>query len=806
MAATRKKKASEPSFVLPPTVPVLISVDLVAFPHVMMSLYIDQPQSVKAVEAAVAADGHLFVVAHSSENLDGITLKDIKKVGVLCAVVRMLKLADGRYKVLVQGRQRASATKLKERGEFLSAKVELLDSVPFKDSASSKELLKRIQDNVQLLVEHEYLPEEMLLVMEEIEDPGHLSDIIVAHYKLELDDAQSILEELDPVKRLKATDELIQDDLQSYVISEGIKDKTREEMAKGQRDYFLREQLRQIQRELGEGDDVSGDLPQLRSALERRNLPEKAHVEAFRQLSRLERMHSESSEYAMLRTYLEWIADLPWGVKTKDRFELAKAKAILEEEHFGLEKAKDRILEFLSVRKLKRDSAGPILCLVGPPGVGKTSLGRSIAHCLNRQFFRMSLGGVRDEAEIRGHRRTYVGALPGRIIQGLKEAGSCNPVIMLDELDKVGADFRGDPAAALLEILDPNQNAQFHDHYLNIDFDLSNCLFIATANTTDTIPEALLDRLEVLTIPGYTALEKRKIAERYLVPRQVADNGLTKLGVTVPTESLDYLVEHYTREAGVRNLDRQVAALCRRIARLYVETKVVHSTVTPEAIREWLGPARFDPEENEHEAMVGLARGLAWTVHGGEVLPVEVSIAAGKGRLTLTGQLGDVMQESAQAAVFYARANAASLGIPTDFIETHDVHIHLPGGATPKDGPSAGITIVTALVSALSGRAVSHEVAMTGEITLRGSVLAIGGLKEKALAALRYGITRVIIPQANVKDLEDIAEEQRAAITFIPVKNVKEVLNEALLPAMKETESKATGVSRTLSSTLLLER
>jgi ATP-dependent Lon protease len=806
MAAARKKKAPEQSLELPPTVPVLISVDLVAFPHVMMSLYIDQPQSVKAVEAAIAAEGHLFVVAHPSEGLDGITLKDIKKVGVLCGVVRMLKLADGRYKVLVQGRQRASATKLKERGEYLSAKVELLESVPFKENAASRELLKRIQGNVQLLVEHEYLPEEMLLVIEEIEDPGHLSDIVVAHYKLELEDAQSLLEELDPIERLKATDDLIQADLQSYVISEGIKDKTREEMAKGQRDYFLREQLRQIQRELGEGDETSGDLQQLRASLDRRKLPEKAKIEAFRQFARLERMHSESSEYAMLRTYLEWIADLPWDVKTKDRFELTKAKTILDEEHFGLEKAKDRILEFLSVRKLKRDSAGPILCLVGPPGVGKTSLGRSIANCLNRQFFRMSLGGVRDEAEIRGHRRTYVGALPGRLIQGLKEAGSCNPVFMLDELDKVGADFRGDPAAALLEILDPNQNKQFHDHYLNIDFDLSSCLFIATANTTDTIPEALLDRLEVLTIPGYTALEKRKIAERYLVPRQIADNGLSKLGVTVPSDALEYLIEHYTREAGVRNLDRQVAAICRRIARGYVEKKTLHKEVTPELVREWLGPARFDPEENEHEAAVGLAQGLAWTVHGGEVLPVEVSIAPGKGKLTLTGRLGDVMQESAQAAVFFARANAVSLGIPVDFIETYDIHIHLPDGATPKDGPSAGITIVTALVSALSGRPVSHEVAMTGEITLRGSVRVIGGLKEKALAALRHGINRVIIPHGNLKDLEDIAEEQRAAITFIPVKNVREVLEEALLPPVKEQDNAKTSMSRTLSSTLLLER
>jgi ATP-dependent Lon protease len=557
-------------------------------------------------------------------------------------------------------------------------------------------------------------------------------------------------------------------------------------MSKGQREYYLREQIKQIQRELGESDSGSDDLQALRGRLTAIRLPKQANEEAFKQLKRLEQMSPESSEFALLRTYLEWITDLPWNSKTKDRLDLKRAKSILDEDHFGLDKVKDRILEYLSVRALNPDSKGPILCFVGPPGVGKTSLGQSIARALGRNFNRMSLGGMRDEAEIRGHRRTYVGALPGRIIQGLKQAGSRNPVFVLDELDKIGADFRGDPASALLEVLDPHQNRDFTDHYLNVPFDLSDVLFVATANTIDTIPEPLIDRLEILWIPGYTSQEKQKIATRYIIPRQLRESGLDKQKINFTPKAIELVVDRYTREAGVRNLEREIGAVCRKLAREFAEKKKIQKTIEPALIGKLLGPTKYDPEVTEQLEAVGLVRGLAWTTLGGEVMPVEVSLAKGAGGLALTGQLGNIMQESAQAALFYARANAAVLGLDPEFHSKHDIHIHVPGGATPKDGPSAGITIATALVSALSGRKVSKDIAMTGEITLRGNVLVVGGLREKALAALQYGIRKVIIPFENLKDLEEIPEEQRKQIQFIPVKHVSEVLELSLLGRRKK--------------------
>jgi ATP-dependent Lon protease len=771
---------------IPSVMPVLAAKDMVPFPGVMMSLYLSRPESIRAMEAAMNGDRLALVVAQMKTDVEDPAAKDLYKIGVVAHIVRTLQVQDGRYKVLLQGLVRAQVQRYDSRNRYMSAKIEPISQPEArKIPADTQAIINRIRENLQVLVEYEHLPEEMLIVTEEIHDPGTLADVILAHYKVDLQEAQAALEEMDPIKRIKVTDSAISDDLNKFILAEKIRDKARDEMSKGQREYYLREQIKQIQRELGESDSGSDDLQALRVRLTEIKLPKQAHDEAFKQLKRLEQMSPESSEFALLRTYLEWVTDLPWNVKTKDRLDLARAKSILDEDHFGLDKVKDRILEYLSVRALNPDSKGPILCFVGPPGVGKTSLGQSIARALGRNFNRMSLGGMRDEAEIRGHRRTYVGALPGRIIQGLKQAGSRNPVFVLDELDKIGADFRGDPASALLEVLDPHQNRDFTDHYLNVSFDLSDVLFVATANTMDTIPEPLIDRLEILSIPGYTSQEKQKIATRYIIPRQLKESGLVKHNIQFSPDSIELVVDRYTREAGVRNLEREIGAVCRKMAREYAEKKKLLKKIDVAQISKLLGPTKYDPEVTEQREAVGLVRGLAWTTLGGEVMPIEVSLAKGSGSLALTGQLGNVMQESAQAALFYARANAAILGLDPEFHSKHDIHIHVPGGATPKDGPSAGITIATALVSAISGRKVSKEIAMTGEITLRGNVLAVGGLREKALAALQYGIRKVIIPFENLKDLEEIPEEQRKQIQFIPVKHVSEVLELSLLGRQK---------------------
>ena len=767
----------------PDTLPVLPSKDLVAFPSVMMSLYVGRPPSVEAVEQAIAGEKLIFIVAQSNLDVEDPQGKDLYKIGVIANVVRSIRLPDGRQKVLIQGLGRAEAQRYTKNDAHLTAKVSPIRVSNDPDiTAETEGILNRISENLQVLVEYEHLPEEMLLVSEEAQDAGTLADIILAHYKLPPNVAQKALEELDPIERVKLTDAIITDDLNQFLLSEKIKDRTRDELSKGQKEYFLREQMRQIQRELGETESESDDLQVLKKALTKAKLPKEAQDEADKQIRRLERMHVESSEHSLLRTYLEWISDLPWSKTTRDRLQLKTAQRIFEEDHYGLEKAKERILEFLSVRKLNSDSKGPILCLVGPPGVGKTSLGKSVARALGRRFVRIALGGVRDEAEIRGHRRTYVGALPGRVIQGLKQAGTKNPVILLDELDKVGNDFRGDPASALLEVLDPAQNKTFHDHYLNLSFDLSEAIFIVTANMLDTIPPALLDRLEVISIAGYTSQEKFHIAHRFLIPRQIEENGVKRLGIKIKDEAIRFIIERYTEEAGVRGLEREIGSLLRKIARQYAEQRSYPEEITPAIVTQLLGATKFDPDAEDKEVHIGFVRGLAWTAYGGVVMPIEVSVAPGNGKLTLTGQLGSVMQESAQAAVFYARANAGILGLSDDFYNKKDIHVHVPNGATPKDGPSAGITIATAIVSALSGRSVVPTIAMTGEITLRGAVMPIGGLKEKALAALRLGIKKVIIPFANLKDVDEVPAEERKKIKFIPVKHISEVLEIALAP------------------------
>lgn len=777
---------------VPDSLPVITSRDLVPFPSVMISLHITRQANVEALSyASEQSDGLLLVLGQKRPEAEEPAIDELNSVGVIAQAAKVLTLSDGRLKVLLQGLLRAKVKRIFTEGHLFKAAIEVLESPLVKRLTKRDiEAIERIKSNLQTLIQYELLPEEMLLVVEEISDPGMLSDVVLAHYKLPLDQAQRLLEELDPLKRLHGVDQLLAEEMQKFLIGEHIRDRTRDELNKGQRDYFLREQLKQIQRELGEQDGEVEDIQNLKSSIEKANLPTHVAQEADRQLRRLERMSSESSDYALLRTYLDWVIELPWNKRSQDRLDLKLVRKVLDEDHYGLERVKERIIEYLSVRKLNPDSRGPILCFVGPPGVGKTSLGKSIARALGREFFRMSLGGMRDEAEIRGHRRTYVGALPGRIIQGLKQAGTLNPVFVLDELDKIGADFRGDPAAALLEVLDPHQNQDFRDHYLGVGVDLSEILFIATANTLDTIPDALLDRLETIHIPGYTTEEKLSISNRFLIPRQLKENGLTKFKVAFDSDALLLLIERYTHEAGVRNLEREIGALCRKVAKEYVERDKKVGRITVESVRRFLGPTKYDPEADDRSEMIGLARGLAWTINGGELMPVEASTAKGSGQLILTGQLGEVMRESAQAALFYARANSVALGLEDSFHSKYDIHVHVPGGATPKDGPSAGITIASAIISALSQRTIARDVAMTGEITLRGNVLAIGGLKEKALAALRYGITRIIIPHDNIKDLDEIPKDQRTKINFIPVKHVREVLQIVLKEKKKAQVAK----------------
>lgn len=785
----------------PSELPVLPARDLVAFPSVMMSFYVGRPSSVKAIEQAQKAGNFIFVLSQKNEQIENPTSEDLFRVGVVANVARVLKLSDQKYKILIQGIVRGVSTKIKTKGGVMYSEVRPVTPEDVqKISKSTKTRIAKLIEQLQILVEHETLAEDLLMLSEEIEDPGVLADVILAHLKPDLHFAQSALEEFDSLERFKLVENWVTETAKKLKVSEEIRGKTEDELMKGQREYFLREQLKQIRHELGDDQDSGKDISELKSALEKAKLPKVVNDEAMKQLRRLEHMSPESGDAALLRTYLEWVIDLPWSVKTRDRMDIRLAKEILDEDHFGLDKVKERILEYLSVKKLNPDSKGPILCLVGPPGVGKTSLGKSVAKALNRSFHRMSLGGVRDEAEIRGHRRTYVGALPGRIIQGMKTAASSNPVFVLDELDKVGADFRGDPAAALLEVLDPNQNREFVDHYLNVPYDLSQVMFFATANTTDTIPSALLDRLEIIRIAGYTTEEKLAIAEKYLIPRQLSENGLAEEGIEFGLKAIELLIERYTMESGVRNLEREIGSLCRKIARQRAEKKSMTKKITEDTVKSFLGPTKFDPDADEKIDSVGVAMGLAWTIYGGETMLVEASIAKGKGGLTLTGQLGDVMKESAQAAIFYARSNAVQLGLDPDFHDKYDIHVHCPSGATPKDGPSAGITIASAVISALSERTISREYAMTGEVTLRGNVLAVGGIKEKSLAALRAGIKKVIIPADCVKDLEEIPKEQREQIEFIPVKHISQVLERVLMGVEKSVKvtlpSEKKGVSR----------
>ena len=767
---------AEPEF--PPVLPVMPVRDIVVFNYMILPLFVGREKSVQAVDAALNGNRFMFIVAQRNEQNDDPQEADLYTIGTVVLILRMLKMPDGRLKVLVQGVGRGKIRNLDTSGPFLTALVDPLPEESPAELTVEQEAMMRAarEQSEKILSLRGFATADVMSVLNNVEDPGRLADLVAANLRMKVEDAQAILECLDPMARLGLVNEQLGKETEVATVQAKIQNMAREGMDKAQKDYFLREQLKAIRKELGEHEDEDDELASLAEALKKARLPKEAKKEAERQFKRLHSMHHDSSEASVVRTYLEWLAELPWKKSSKDRLDIPLAEQILNEDHYGLNKVKERILEYLSVRKLNPDSKGPILCFVGPPGVGKTSLGRSVARALGRKFQRLSLGGMRDEAEIRGHRRTYVGAMPGRIINALKQAGTRNPVIMLDEVDKLGADFRGDPSSALLEVLDPEQNSTFTDHYLNLPFDLSKVMFICTANYIDNVPAPLRDRMEIITLPGYTMQEKQLIAKRYLLPRQEEQNGLKPKEVHISDSVISKVIEEYTREAGLRNLEREIGSLCRKLARKKAEGQDGPFKVTAAMVHKLLGAARYLNDEKEHMFMPGLAQGLAWTPFGGEVLFIEATIMKGKGNLTLTGQLGDVMKESAKAAVSYIRSKAKELKIDPDFADTMDIHVHVPAGAVPKDGPSAGVTMVVTLISALSGKAVASDLAMTGEITLRGRVMPVGGIKEKILAAVARGLKRVAIPKQNEKDLEDVPSELLKKIKVYPITHIEDLI------------------------------
>ena len=768
--------ADTPVSEIPDVIPLLPIRDIVIYPYMMIPLFVGREISINAVNEALARDRHIFLVVQKDPTEDDPDGDDLYRVGTVATILRMLKLDDGRVKILVQGLTKGALEQFVREKPYFEARVEkVVEQQVIELSIEVEALMRSVKEKIEQILNLKNLPPEIVMVTDNVVDPGVLADLVASNLRLKLEESQSILEIYEPIERLKKVNDLLTRELELATMQAQIQNQAKDEMSKTQREYFLREQLRQIHQELGEGDEKTEELNEIKAQIDKAGMPPDVEKEAIKQLKRLEQMHPESSESSLVRTYLDWMVELPWGQRTEDNLDLKKAKKVLDEDHFDLEKIKERFLEYLAVNKLRKEIRGPILCFVGPPGVGKTSLGKSIARALGRNFVRISLGGIRDEAEIRGHRRTYVGALPGRIIQGMKQAGTNNPVFMLDELDKLGNDFRGDPSAALLEVLDPEQNHAFSDHYLNVPFDLSGVLFICTANLLDTVPPALRDRMEVTNLSGYTSEEKLEIARRFLIPRQLQEAGISGDLLDISNDAVLRIIEEYTREAGLRNLEREMAAICRKVARKVADGRTVRTRITRRNLHQFLGPPRFLTETQDQNE-IGVATGLAWTSAGGEVLHVEASLSKGRGNLTLTGQLGDVMRESAQAAVSYARAQAKNLGLEENFYQKQDIHIHVPSGSIPKDGPSAGITMGTALISALTRRPVSRNVAMTGEITLRGRILPVGGLKEKCLAAFRSGVETVAIPFQNQKDLEDIPRPLRNKLRFILARNMNDVL------------------------------
>ncbi len=764
---------------IPGELPVLVLRDIVVFPYMIVPLYVGRTKSKKAVDLALTTNRMILLLTQKDSNLEDPGADEIYMEGTVGLIVRMLKLPDGRLRVLVQGVTRVRVTALQDDGQIINAKIETVEDVePEKVSLKQKALIK----NVRLQFEQigklgKQIPSEIFVIAENIDEPGKLADIIASNLDLKIEDSHKILAEVNSIRRLEKVYEYLNYELELLNIQNQINIKAQGEMDKNQREYFLRQQLKAIQKELGEDSENGEEITQYKEALAKIKMPKEAADETAKNIDRLSKMHPESAESTVLRNYLDWMLELPWDTASKDNLNLKRAQTILNKDHYGLDKVKTRILEYLSVKKLTNSAQGPILCFVGPPGVGKTSLGRSIARAMNKKFVRISLGGVRDEAEIRGHRRTYVGALPGKIIQELKKAGTNNPIFMMDEVDKIGADYRGDPSSALLEVLDPEQNNSFVDHYLGVPFDLSKVMFITTANLLEPIQPAFLDRMEVIHIHGYTEEEKIEICKRHLLPRQIKANGLSDKHISFTASALKSLITLYTREAGVRNLEREIGSICRKVAHKVAMGEKHQVKLTSKNLEKYAGPAKLFKDQLLEENEVGVATGLAWTPYGGDILFIEVKLIPGKGNLILTGSLGEVMKESATAALSFLKSKTDSLGVSAEDFEKFNVHIHIPEGGIPKDGPSAGVTLIAALCSAFCKVKVKRDVAMTGEMTLRGKVLPVGGIKEKVLAAKRAGINTVVLPEKNKKDIKEINQEFLKGMHFIFVDDITDAVN-----------------------------
>ncbi|MBM4031678.1 MAG: endopeptidase La [Planctomycetes bacterium] len=768
-------------FAMPRELPVLPLMNTVIYPNMVAPLLVQRQKSLRCIdEAALREPKVIGLFAQKAPTDDEPSADSLYRVGTAGLLLQMLKMPDGGARIIVRGLERIRLVEPLGEDPFITARIEPIEETAAETvelQALARTVVELFQKMVSLVPN---VPDEVKVILVNITDPGRLADFVGANLSLSLEERQAVLEIADVPQRLRRIVALLNREVETLEVASKIQSQVHDEMAKTQKEYFLREQMKAIQKELGQEDERSAEVEELRKKLDAAKLPEEARKEADRELERLTKIPSASAEYPVVRTYLDWLVTLPWSVATTDNLDIERAARVLDEDHHDLAKVKDRILEFLAVRKLKPEGKSPILCFVGPPGVGKTSLGRSIARAMERKFFRMSLGGIRDEAEIRGHRRTYIGALPGRIIQGIRHAGSNNPVFMLDEVDKLGTDFRGDPSSALLEVLDPEQNFSFSDHYLDVAFDLSRVMFITTANLLDPVPPALRDRMEVIELPGYAEHDKMAIARAYLIPRQIEENGLKGRGVSFDDRAVLRIIREYTREAGVRNLERELGSVCRKTAKEVAKGRTRPRTVRAADVPKFLGAPKFEPEARERLKEPGIAIGLVWTPTGGDILFIESSIMPGKSALTLTGQLGDVIKESAQAALTYIRAHANELGIKPDFFKDQDIHIHFPAGAIPKDGPSAGVTVAASLISLLTGSRVRSDIAMTGEITLRGRVLPVGGIKEKVLAAHRAGLRRIILPKRNLKDLEDVPAAIRKELEIIPADTLGEVISTAI--------------------------
>lgn len=782
--ALADSEAIEPMVQIPAELPVLPLRDIVIYPFMIVPLFVSRDRSIRAVEEALNKDRMILLVSQKDVNKEEPEQDDLYTVGTVAIIMRMLKLPDGRIRILIQGLSRCRVDRIEGGGQWVRGSVtQIQEPMGTENSLEVEALVRNVRSSMDRAASlGKNISPEVLAIIANLDDAGRLADLAASNLELKVEDAQSVLDIENPIPRLRRVNDLLSKEIDVLTVQQEINTQARADIDRSQREYFLRQQLKAIQGELGEGNELFEEIEQYRDKILKSKMPDNAEEESLRQLKKLERMHPDTAETATLRNWLDIMTDLPWSKASRDNLDLRKAERILDQDHYGLERVKERIVEALAVRKLREKPKGSILCLVGPPGVGKTSLGRSVARALNRKFVRLSLGGLHDEAEIRGHRRTYVGAMPGRIIQAIQQAGTNNPLIMLDEIDKVGADFRGDPSSALLEVLDPEQNSSFRDNYLGVTFDLSNVMFMTTANILDTVQPALRDRMETISLSGYTEEEKSEIAKRHLIPKQIEENGLEKNDIKFERKAVTRIISEYTQEAGLRQLEREIGKVCRKVARAKAEAEEAFTPmrVTADNIKDYLRVSRIFTEGALKKDQIGTVTGLAWTAVGGDILFIEALKTKGKGKLMLTGQLGDVMQESAHAAFSYAKARAEELGIDQESLENFDIHIHLPEGAIPKDGPSAGITMATALVSVLSQRPVRKDVAMTGEITLRGNVLPVGGVKEKLLAARRAKIKTVILPAPNERDLEDLPQEVRDDLTFIFVESVRQVFDAAL--------------------------